>query len=158
TVGSAELYDPTTGSFQTTGSMVAARMQHNATLLSSGQVLAAGGYKICGDDECHSYLASAELYDPKTGTFNATGSMATARSSPATLLSNGQVVIAGGFGNGIPGLFDISLASSELYDPSLGVFSSASNLATSRLGHTATRFSDDTVLFAGGYNTDPPPS
>jgi len=59
--------------FSPTGSMTAARDTHTATLLSDGRVLIAGGYAGL------TYLASAELYDPKTGTFSPTGSMATPR-------------------------------------------------------------------------------
>jgi hypothetical protein len=54
-------------------------------------------------------LASAELYNPATGTFTATGTLNTAREShTATLLNNGMVLMAGGY-NGI------HLASAELY-------------------------------------------
>ena len=58
------------GTFQKTGSMNVARMDHTATLLSNGEVLVAGGV-ISG--------ASAELYNPSTGTWSFTGSMTTAR-------------------------------------------------------------------------------
>ena len=51
-----------------------ARHFHTATLLPNGQVLVAGGY-----NRASGYLDSAELYDPATGTWTATGSMATAR-------------------------------------------------------------------------------
>ena len=67
-------------------------------------VLIAGGYNN------GTYLASAELYNPGTGTFTATGSMSTPRSyHTATLLNNGMVLIAGGL-NG-----NVSLKSAELY-------------------------------------------
>ena len=52
-----------------TGSMTSARQEHTATLLNNGNVLVAGGVNLGG------VLASAELYDPATGTFTATGSM-----------------------------------------------------------------------------------
>src|SRR5215831_11256327 len=78
-------------SWTPTGSLGTARSAHTATLLPNGKVLVAGGYN-------GSYLSSAELYDPGTGTWTATGSMGTARRGhTATLLPNGKVLVAGGF-------------------------------------------------------------
>jgi hypothetical protein len=107
-LGSAELYDPATGTFSATGSMTAVRSFHRATLLDNGQVLIDGGVGA-------GTLASAELYDPATGTFSATGSMTAARAvHTATLLDNGQVLVTGGEPGGAGAA---SLASAELYLP-----------------------------------------
>ena len=82
---------------------------HTATLLPSGQVLVAGGNNISG------FLSSAELYDPASGTWTATGSMSTARIwHTATLLPSGNILVAGGFGADV-------MASAELYDPASGI-------------------------------------
>ncbi len=60
-------------------------------------------------------LNSAELYDPASGTWTATGSLGTARAYyTATLLPNGKVLAAGG-NNGT------ALSSAELYDPGLAL-------------------------------------
>jgi hypothetical protein len=68
-----------------------ARRFHTATRLPNGEVLVAGGYNESG------YLTSAELYDPATATWIATGSLSGARAShTATLLPNGKVLVAGG--------------------------------------------------------------
>ncbi len=76
--------------FEPTGSLATARVVHTATLLPNGKVLVAGG------DNCET-LASAELYDPASGTWTTTGSLATARyGHTATLLPNGKVLVAGG--------------------------------------------------------------
>ena len=91
--------------------MTIARVDQTATLLSDGRVLIAGGY-----DSPFVSLASAELYDPKTGTFSPTGSMTTGRAvQTATLLSDGSVLIAGG-SDSLGSLGD-PLSSAELYQP-----------------------------------------
>jgi hypothetical protein len=89
--------------------MAAARIGQTATLLSDGRVLIAGGNNALG------YLASAELYDPKTGSFSPAGSMTTAHAyHTATVLSDGRTLIAGGQ-NGTDG--SVYLASAEMYKP-----------------------------------------
>ena len=65
---------------------------HTATLLPNGKVLVAGGSNGGGS------LSSAELYDPASGSWSTTGSLATARDyHTATLLPNGKVLVAGGY-------------------------------------------------------------
>ena len=60
-----ELYDPRGGTWTSTAGMIEARAGHTATLLPDGAVLVAGGYTL---DSSSSRLASAELYDPGSGT------------------------------------------------------------------------------------------
>jgi len=91
-IASAELYDPTTGTFSLTGSMTTARDFHVATLLRDGRVLVTGGSRYGMDSASGQFLTAAEIYDPKTGTFSVTGSMKTPRAShTATLLSDGRL-------------------------------------------------------------------
>ena len=141
----AELFDPANNSFTATaGSMTTPRYAHTATVLQNGQVLIAGGRSV---NTGAGFLSSAELYNPSTGTFTATGSMTTARfSHTATLLSNGKVLIAGGKSDGTT-----YLDTAELYDPTSGTFTAiASTMGSPRDAHTATLLSDGTVLLAGG--------
>ena len=79
-MASAELYDPSTDTFTPTGSMHTARSGHTATLSADGKVLVAGGGCNKGGGFCNAgsfldNLSSAELYNPKTGTWSVTGSM-----------------------------------------------------------------------------------
>ena len=120
-----------TGSFQSTGSMITARALHTATLLMNGKVLVAGGVADTFDS---AVLASAELYDPVTGTWTNTGSMAVGRAShTAVLLSSGKVLVCGGFNSGFG-----PLASAELYDPASGTWSTTGSLVEARYYQPAT--------------------
>src|SRR5262249_3890200 len=94
----AQLYDPATHSFSPTGAMAAVRYFHTATLLPNGQVLVAGGrYCYFTTADFCSPRANAELFNPASGTWSTTGSMANARVfHTATMLPNGIVLIAGG--------------------------------------------------------------
>jgi WD40 repeat protein len=154
---SAEIYDPVTGTFSPTGAMATARMGHTATLLPDGRVLVTGGSNGTeGAVPTNEIVATAELYDPRTGTFSPTGSMATARGAhTATLLPDGRVLVAGGGSRRVAGQRDANdpvevVASAEIYDPRTGTFSPTGAMATGRAVHTATLLPDGHVLMAGG--------
>ena len=139
-LNSAVVFDPSNNSTIATGAMRAGRANYTATLLPTGKVLLAGG----GDmGSYQNALASAELYDPSTGIFTATGSMSQGRTyHTATLLPNGKVLIVGGYFGGI---------TAELYDPSTGTFSLTASMANGRTNHSASLLPNGKVLIAGGY-------
>ncbi len=132
--------------FTSTGTLSAARESHAEVLLGNGKVLVAGGTVA---DALNSAMATAELYDSATGTWTATGSLATARfHATATLLPNGKVLVVGGVGpTGSSGL-----SSAELYDPATGVWTATGPLNYFRSSHTATLLGNGKVLVAGGSN------
>jgi Kelch motif/Galactose oxidase, central domain len=139
-LASADLFDPKTGIFTTTGPMAKARSSGPAaTRLADGRVLVTGGFDLA------TTIAAAELFDPATDTFTATGSMTAGRIyATATLLADGRVLVTGGGGD------SGGLASAELFDPATGTFTLAVPMTTARTGHTATLFADGRVLIVGG--------
>jgi hypothetical protein len=142
-VGTASSQSP--GTFTPTGRMTVARTLHTATLLTDGKVLIAGGRIHREQDYRGTVTATAELYDPLTGTFSPTGSMTLPRVwHSATLLPNGKVLIVG----------RDSLAgddrTAELYDPSTRTFTRTADTLSAQYGASATLLKNGKVLIAGG--------
>ena len=146
-LNSCELYDIATGTWSNTGSIATARHLHTATLLPNGKVLVAGGIGAggsisIGGRDMGKGISSCELYDPATGAWSYTGSMATVRYGHKTnLLPNNKVLVTG--------MFNIN--SCELYDMVTGTWSSTGSTATARYYHTATLLPNGKVLVTGGY-------
>jgi Galactose oxidase, central domain len=100
----AELFDPTAGTFTATASpMMTARNRHNANLLTDGTVLLLGGEA--------SVPSLAEIFNPSSSSFSQTGSMTRQRSVAASVLpTNGKVLVTGG-----ADVLGTSTATAELY-------------------------------------------
>jgi len=139
----AELYDPTTGTWSPTDSMGTSRESHTATLLTTGKVLIVGGTATLGNEE-----ANPEVYDPDTGHWTSTGPMEVGSRAfhTATLLPSGQVLVVGGF-TVVPAQ---RLASAQLFDPVTGDWHPTGSLGQARAFHTATLLPSGKVLVAGG--------
>ena len=134
--GPAELYDPSTGTFIPAGNSVTEEGQ-KATLLNTGEVLLTRG----ADDRGQG--AVTELYDPVTRAFTQVGDLDLQKlQSTATLLSDGKVLLAGGFPFG----------DASLYDPTAGTFTFLDYFRF--WSHTATLLMNGNVLIAGGIDDD----
>ena len=131
-VRTAELYDPVADTFTSIASTMSVERQfHTATLLPNGKVLLAGGLTNAGSVA----TATADLYDPATNTFHATGPMASTRMHhTATSLGNGVILIVGGT---MQPTSPVGETSAELYDSTSGVFTLTGPLATGRYGAAA---------------------
>ena len=137
---SAELYDPASKTFTATGKMIAPRYKHSAGLLPDGRVLVAGG---SGPLDWHGQLASAEIYDPRTGAFTETAALTDARfklPDEAASLPDGSLLFAGGS------------TTLDVYSPATGKFAPVNDrLPDVRLFMTETKLADGAVLLTGGY-------
>jgi N-acetylneuraminic acid mutarotase len=159
----AELFDPATNAWHSTGNLNWSRYWHTATLLQNGKVLVARG---SNDDGLGSTLSVPELYDPSSGTWAVVASLngssvfrnASSIDHTATLLPNGSVLVAGGYGGAVVPLEGYAsgagvgqtLAKSELFDPASETWSTVGSLAVPRYSHTATLLATGDVLIAGG--------
>jgi len=137
-VDSCEIFDPTTNTWAETGKMSVPRRDHTATLLPNGKVLVAGGSPITGGN---GFMTSAEIFDPATGSWVATGSMSTKRETgSAHLLPSGKVLVVAGYAS-----------DAEVYDPAAGAWSAAGSLGQPYLtGNQTMALSDGRVVVAGG--------
>ena len=135
------------GKFIQTGSLLVNRVEGvTSTLLTNGRVLVTGGDDSEAPEGLLTPYKSAEVYNPATGSWSKTGSMAYARSDQtATLLKSGKVLIAGGSDS----------KKAELYDPATGKFSLTGAMTVPTSYHTATLLTDGRVLIAGGWDGGP---
>jgi hypothetical protein len=139
-LGSAELFDPKTGSWTTTGSLKTARYYHSATLMSDGRVLIAGGINAAGA------IASVEVFDPRTETWTDGPSMNVGRREHfAGEVAPGRVVVAGG---GDP---SVASSSAELIDVGSGSSMNLAPLAAPQSNAAGITLMSGGFYIAGGY-------
>ena len=152
-----EIYDPSCAGpscFSQTEPLRQPRKEASLTVLPTGRVVMIGG---AGKGAS---ARSAELFEPNdqidAGTFTAIASMVKPRAAhSATLLNNGQVLLAGGVGCIGPGTFPVcpfeTHPRAELYDPFTGMFAlTTGSMVVPRGAHTATVLHDGRVLMSGG--------
>ena len=143
-LNSTEFYDPTAKTWTLGTKMVQARSDYASIMLGTGKVLFMGGENINGVS-----INNAELYDPTTGKFTATGKMTATRvEHTAVLLANGKVLVSGGNNQTVNGA--TPLASAELYNPTTGTWSTTGSMSNARAGHSSTVLHNGNVVNAGG--------
>jgi large repetitive protein len=143
-LATSELWDGSALTPAASGRLLHGRTAHTATYLDDeDRVVLIGGAQYGPGGEVPQ--ASAELFEPATGTFTETGSLGQARwGHTATIGSDGRLVVIGGMGDsGV-------LASVEAFDPGTGTFSVVGHLCEARYLHTATELQDGRILIAGG--------
>jgi N-acetylneuraminic acid mutarotase len=141
----AEIYDPSHGNWTATDSLTFGRAFHTATLLTNGMVLVAGGMGIL--PHYAGAFSSAELFSPALGLWMITGYMNAPRENhTATLLPDGQVLVAGGY-NVNTGVYPTV---AELYNPARQKWTVTGDLNFGRENPTATLLQSGKVLLAGG--------
>lgn len=139
----AEIYDPVTGTWSTSGALSSGRFRHTATLLPDDRVLVAGGV------QGSAALSSAVLFDPRQNKWSATDSLESGRlSASATVLPGNKVLVAGGAASGA--YKATPLRSAEVFDVATGEWAEAPPMGTRRSGHTAITLAGGDVLVSGG--------
>lgn len=152
TLNSCEIFDPTTELWTTTASMNYKRYYHTSTLLDDGRVLVAGGYGYkLGDPQLPgTYLTSCEIYDPSSETWTETGSLNEARNQHgATLLSGGNVLVAGGI-NKTWNYDFVSLDSAEIFDVGTETWTEVSSMNHQRDNVNLILMPNSKVFASGG--------
>lgn len=141
-VRTAETLDLGTRTFSRGGDDTDARFFHVAARLEDGTVLVAGG---CATGDCATTVASASLFHPSDGAFEAVGSLAEPRAGMIIApLPGGRILVASGCTS------STCTTRVEAYDPALRAFTTLSPLRVARGRATASVLPDGRILVAGG--------
>jgi N-terminal glycosyl-hydrolase-114-associated domain/Galactose oxidase, central domain/Kelch motif len=146
---SSELWNPSTGQWTLTGSMVNMHANHTATVLSNGSALVAGGTSLQFPPGPVT-INAAEIYNPTSQTWAAVGGLITARyNATASLLTGDQVLVTGGDGGGCCS----GLSSAEIYNPTTQAWQAMPAMSARDYDQAAAVFSGSSqALVTGGYS------
>lgn len=146
---SCELYDPTAKTWTPTGSLTAARKGHQTTLLPDGRVLVTGGHALPTIPYRVENLASAEVYDPKTGVWTRVDDLpGGGRGGHRCVRTPRGAVVIGGVGrpHATAGFRDV-----VAFDLITNSWAPTGALATGRWDFPAVDLADGRVLVVGGH-------
>ncbi|MFI5258640.1 MAG: Kelch repeat-containing protein [Candidatus Limnocylindrales bacterium] len=147
---SAEIYDPARGTWSIVAPMAVARARQTATLLPDGEVLVAGGATTF-HGEAGIVTAKAEIFNPGANSWRPAASMLKPRyTDAATLLSDGRVLVAGGWY--ATSSSDPSHNTAEIYDPTANTWTATGSMVSARADYSLVKLADGRVLAAGGVN------
>lgn len=161
-LSSAEVYDSASGTWSPTGSMATARAYQSATVLGNGDVLVVGGGTAALGGAETGFLAlgvpalaptaTAEIYDPATGTWSPAGSIPGGGryDAAATLVANGTVLLAGGLDAS-----DTVHADAYIFNPATTSWSATGAMSVGRAGFVMDRLANGQVVVAGGLGNVP---
>jgi N-acetylneuraminic acid mutarotase len=152
TLDSSEIWDPATGEWASTGRLGHAQYGASAVTLVDGRVLIVGGSASLETGPIE--RNSAEVFDPKTGRWSATGTLSEARIGPVLVaLADGGALVIGGLVSEPPdefGVFRHPTTKAERYDPGTGAWSRTSDVPFAAIGQAVVRLADGRLLVAGG--------
>lgn len=138
--GSAEIFDPEPGTWSRTGALIEPRAGASAVTLADGRVLIVGGFGRSGVSWVHlgDPLASAELFDPTTGTWSSAGRLPLTDVSPSlvALPDGGALLVAG--------------STALRFDVGSGTWTATGPMVSDVDGRTLVALADGRVLAAGG--------
>jgi hypothetical protein len=144
---SAEVYDPATGKWTSTGDMSAKRWGFALVALPDGRALAAGGANA--NSECQ-FSPTSEVFDAGTGIWTPTGDMKVHRGFARAILVGGRVLFFGGEIAAAGSLCAVTTASVEAFDPATGTFSTLGSLLDDGTLQAVAPLPDGRILVAGG--------
>jgi len=153
--GDALVYDPQTDSWIATGPMVNPRIFGESVQLSDGRVLVVGGINLIDtlqEGTNRNSSVSAEIYNPASNGWEATGDLSQARYGHVMLLLlNGRVMVGGGTVNGDCCWTDDSYAHEiEVYDQWTGLWDTVEELPQAGVYSAGVLLSDGRLLITGG--------
>lgn len=143
--------------------MTQPRAGHSIALLPDGRVLLSGGFReLDANGNGVGYLATAEIFDPTTGTFEPAQDMCGGNDfclprahAPAVTLDNGRVILVGGESQATEGDPRISVGSAAIYDPGADSWSLTTAMTEARRFHTVTQLErDGHLVVVGGLDSE----